>query len=134
MIRRRKRMSLLVPTSSMGDIAFLLIIFFILAGNFMKDNAKMEKPVSPDIEEQDMPQITVTVDEAGELWLMGINIMISELSAGVQLAVGDHKDRPVFVKIHKTIERRDFLPVLEALSEAGVKGMLAGDRGEPNQI
>ena len=30
-IRRRKKPSLVLPLSSMGDIAFLLIIFFMLA-------------------------------------------------------------------------------------------------------
>ena len=35
-IRRRKKPSLVLPLSSMGDIAFLLIIFFMLASNFMK--------------------------------------------------------------------------------------------------
>ena len=46
-VRRRKRMDLTLPTSSMGDIAFLLIIFFVLASHFMKTaNIEAEKPTS----------------------------------------------------------------------------------------
>ena len=52
-IRRRKKPSLVLPLSSMGDIAFLLIIFFMLASNFMKTNkVELEKPLSPDLEQQ----------------------------------------------------------------------------------
>ena len=123
-------MSLLVPTTSMGDIAFLLIIFFILAGNFMKNNMKLTNPLSPDVEQQEIPQVTVVMDEAEELWFQGERIDISQLTSKVQDMIGDRKDRPVHVKIHKTIERKTFLPVIEALSEAGVKVILAGDKGD----
>ena len=50
-VRKKKRMSLILPTSSMGDIAFLLIIFFILASNFMKTaNVDAEKPSSEEVD------------------------------------------------------------------------------------
>ena len=58
MIRRKKRMSLIVPTSSMGDIAFLLIIFFMLASTFMKSgNAQVENASSSAIESQEPPLV-----------------------------------------------------------------------------
>jgi len=132
MIRRRKKGALFVSVVAMGDIAFLLIIFFILVGNFMKDNMKFTPPVSMDLESQETPQVIVVMDESREVWLQGVNLHIDLLSAGVQQMVGDHRDRPVHVKIHKTVERKDFLPVLEALSEAGVKIVLAGERGDPS--
>lgn len=131
MIRRRKRMSILLPTASMGDIAFLLIIFFMLASNFMKTaNVKAEDPASPDVEPQDAAQVQVVLDDEGTLWLQGVVIGITELSGAVQAAVGEHRDRPVHVRIHKTHPRKDFLPVIEALSEAGVRIVLAGEKAE----
>ena len=121
-----------VSVVAMGDIAFLLIIFFILVGNFMKDNMKVTVPASMDVETYETAQITVVMDESREVWLQGISLDIKQLADSVILAVGDHRDRPVHVKIHKTIERKDFLPIFEALNEAGVKIMLAGERGDPN--
>ena len=132
MIRRRKKSVLFVSVVAMGDIAFLLIIFFILVGNFMKDNMKVTPPRSEDLQPQEAPQVIVVMDEAREVWLQGVKIPIDALSDMVQTMVGDHRDRPVHVKIHRTIEHKDFLPVIEALSEAGVKIVLAGDKGDPN--
>ena len=132
MIRRRKKTIMFVSVVAMGDIAFLLIIFFILVGNFMKDNMKFTPPVSMDVETHEAAQVTVVMDESREVWLQGVNIDIKQLADGVIQMVGDHRDRPVHVKIHKGIERKDFLPVFEALSEAGVKILLAGDKGDPN--
>jgi len=133
MIRRRKRMAMFVSVVAMGDIAFLLIIFFILAGNFMKDNMKFTPPDSMDVETHEPAQVTVVMDESRDLWLQGVRLdSIRELADGVIQVVGDHRDRPVHVKLHKDVEWKDFRGVFEALSEAGVKIMLAGDKGEPN--
>ena len=125
-------MAMFVSVVAMGDIAFLLIIFFILAGNFMKDNMKFTPPVSMDVETFEPAQVTVVMDESGEVWLQGINIDIKQLADGVIQMVGDRRDSPVHVKIHKTAESKDFMPIFGALSEAGVKIMLAGDKGDPN--
>jgi biopolymer transport protein ExbD len=120
-------MAVYLPTASMGDIAFLLIIFFMLASNFMKTaNVKAEDPVSADVEKQDAPQVTVVLDEDGTVWLQGVAIGITELAGGVQAAVGDHRERPVHVRRHRT----HFLPVIEALSEAGVRMVLAGEQAQ----
>lgn len=124
-------MPMIVPTASMGDIAFLLIIFFMLASNFMKTgNVHSENPASPDVETQEPAQVTVVLDQEGTLWLQGVAIGTSELTAGVEAVVGNHRERPVHVRIHKTHERKDFLPVLEALSEAGVRILLVGEKSD----
>ena len=125
-------MAMFVSVVAMGDIAFLLIIFFILAGNFMKDNMKFTPPMSMDVETHEPAQVTVVIDESREVWLQGVSVDVKQLADGVIQVIGDHRDTPVHVKIHKDAEWKDFRSVFEALSEAGVKIMLAGDRGDPN--
>ena len=43
-IRKARRAAPTVPLASMGDIAFLLTIFFILTSNFAKDDTRNIKP------------------------------------------------------------------------------------------
>ena len=125
-------MMLLVNTTAMGDMAFLFMIFFILAGNFMKDNARLIQPVSEDVVRQELPKIILVMDENGDIWLQGQRISVGEVESGLQTAMGTRRDIPVHVKIHKTLTRKDFLPVLEALSESGARPILSGDLGSPN--
>ena len=48
MRRKRKKQAISVPTASMGDIAFLLIIFFMVCSKFSQDVAiKLKPPVAP---------------------------------------------------------------------------------------
>ena len=59
-IRRRKKPNLVLPLSSMGDIAFLLIIFFMLASNFMKTgNVDLQRPGAPTLEQQEPAKCSV---------------------------------------------------------------------------
>ena len=82
MIKRRKKSLPIIPTASMGDIAFLLIIFFMLASNFMKSaNVKAEEPASPDVEQQEPALVSVIYDQEGKLWLQGVEIGMGELAA-----------------------------------------------------
>jgi len=130
MIRRKKRSIVTVSIVAMGDIAFLLLIFFVLAGNFMKQaNLQSENPVSPDVEVYDTPQVSVALDAEKQLWIQGTPISVSELVMKIQEAQGDHKEYPIHVKIDKHLTKTDFLPVIEALSESGATMILIGDRG-----
>ena len=130
MIRRKKRIPMIVPTASMGDIAFLLIIFFMLASNFMKQaNIKSENPASPDVETQEAAQLSVVLDADATLWFQGEQLNeASQLIGKLEQSLENHRDRPVHVKIDKNLVRKDYLPIIQALSESGATTVLIGDR------
>ena len=74
-IRRRKKPNLVLPLSSMGDIAFLLIIFFMLASNFMKTgNVDLQRPGAPTLEQQEPAKCSVMVDRDGVVWCDGAQV------------------------------------------------------------
>ena len=131
MIRRKKKMSLVVPTSSMGDIAFLLIIFFMLASTFMKTaNVQVENPESPAIEAQPAPLVEVLVDSSGTVWMGGVPSTAAEVEAVCRMRAEELKESPVHLKIDRNLLRKDYMPVIEAISSAGVQMILAGDKSE----
>ena len=128
-VRKKKRMDLVLPTSSMGDIAFLLIIFFILASNFMKTaNVEAEKPASSDVDTVEDAQVSVIVDVEGKFFVQGIEVSQAEIESAVLQAVGDHKDKPVHLLVDKELTKEKFMPAMEALGAAGVKVVLVGDK------
>ena len=129
MIRRPRRLQALLPLAAMGDIAFLLIIFFILTSTFIEgDNAKLKPARSVDIEEVRKPAAySVSVDTEGVVRLQGVVIPSGQLEASVDFLLGDRKDRRVKVSIDKDLTRKDFFPVVEALSRAGATPILTGE-------
>ena len=57
--RKKERKPIPVPLTSMGDIAFLLIIFFMLASDFIKEpNLKVEPPRSEHVKKTEVAVVT----------------------------------------------------------------------------
>ena len=113
MIRKRRHANLVLPLTSFGDIAFLMIIFFMLVSNFMKKaNMEMVPAVSSSLDKQDAPKVNVTMDEDGVIWYEGNPCSPQELTALLKLRAEDLRDEPVHVSIHKSHPRRTFMPVI----------------------
>jgi len=128
-IRKRKKPDLVLPLSSMGDIAFLLIIFFMLASNFMKQaNVEMEKALSSDVEQQEVPKLAVVVDKMGVCWCEGQQMNPAMVADQVRIYMETDKDMKVHVEIDKNLPRDKFMPLFTALSEASAKIILTGDK------
>ena len=128
-IRKRKRMDLVLPTSSMGDIAFLLIIFFILASNFMKSaNIEAEKPSSQEVDAIDDAQVDVVIDKNGKFYVQGVEVDRNLIESAVQQAASEHRDTPVHLLVDKNLQKKDFMPAIEALGSSGVKVILVGEK------
>ncbi|MBR1920578.1 MAG: biopolymer transporter ExbD [Kiritimatiellae bacterium] len=127
-IRRRKKPSLVLPLSSMGDIAFLLIIFFMLASNFMKTgNVDLQRPGAPSLEQQEPAKFSVMVDRDGTVWYDGAQTTAAELASLLKPVVERDRDASVHVSVHKELKRDSFMPVIEAVSESGAKIILTGE-------
>ena len=130
-IRKRKKPSLVLPLSSMGDIAFLLIIFFMLASNFMKTaNVELDQPKSPSLEQQEAAKQSVTMDKDGVIWYEGRQVDVREVTDCLRPLVENDHELEVHVTIHNTIPHKDFMPLISAVSESGAKMILTGEPEE----
>jgi len=128
-IRRRKKPSLVLPLSSMGDIAFLLIIFFMLASNFMKTNkVELDRPGSPDLEQQEPPKSSVVMDKDGKIWYEGAQVQTHEVTDALRALAEKNKEHSVHIVVDKDLKRKDFMPLIEAISESGAKLILTGEK------
>lgn len=125
--RRRRKLHPLIPIASMGDIAFLLIIFFLLTSNFIKEaHVQVTPPASPDVDTLEEHPVSVTMDEEGILWLQGRECPPDLLESSVSGLLENRKDKVVTVKIDKSLTQDRFGDVLLALSRAGAEIALIG--------
>ena len=78
-----------IPTSSMADIAFLLIIFFMLTASFMREkNVSLDLAQSADIDKLKQAHVTVSVDTEGVIRLQGVQLTVEELPSAVEAMTG----------------------------------------------
>jgi len=127
MLRRGRRIPAMVPIASMGDIAFLLIIFFMLTSNFIKEaHVVLDRPTAPDIEEMKESQISVSMDKEGQVWLQGEPCPVEVIEEGVAALLADRDDKLVMLKIDREAPHEAYGEIFLQLSRAGAEIALVG--------
>ena len=134
MIPRKRRPMPYLPLAAMGDIAFLLIIFFMLNANFMKDASIPLTPAkSSDLEKLEHAPITVSVDAEGVVRLQGSEVTCKSLETAVESMLADREERTVKLSVDRQQPKEIYLPVVEALSRAGATLLIAGEEARPTE-
>jgi biopolymer transport protein ExbD len=123
--RRKRKVGFLVPTTSMGDIAFLLIIFFILCST-KKAGITVHPPMATGLENLPKPTIYVAIDSENRMWLDGAEVSSAgEIESGVSArlvnvdANAPLDRRSVVFECDREVAKEVFEPVLEAIAKAG---------------
>ncbi len=135
MKRRLNKRNVGVPIASMGDIAFLLIIFFMVCSKFSQDVAiKLKPPTAPRLVDLSAAVVTVSIDEKNSIWIQDKEIPDAEaVEWGVRGMIKDKqgvKGRTVMFRCHKSVGKEVFEPVLEAIAKGGGLVAAMGSEGE----
>ena len=124
--RKKKRKTIPIPVASMGDIAFLLIIFFLVCSEASKDNSKLkiDPPISEHVEKTKAVVVArVDIDENGQVYFDGAAVEGAKAVEGklrflLTNTVADEQ-RHVQFRCDKSQPREIFEPVLQAIAAAG---------------
>ena len=107
---------------AMGDIAFNLLIFFVILARATDDSHLQWTPAEAgNLKAAQNSAVSVLIDNDNKLYLNGQEIGIAELTGQIETALGNapQGERTVLVKIHAETLAQRFEPVIEAISEAG---------------
>jgi len=118
----RKSYKVEVPSVAMGDIAFNLLIFFVILAKAQDDTHLNWTPAAtPQVESSGASRVSVLIDSSNKVYLNGQQIGMSQLAREVKNLLGDSPagDRTVLLKVHREAQAMLFEPVIEAISEAG---------------
>jgi biopolymer transport protein ExbD len=111
-----------VPAVAMADIAFNLVLFFIMLARTQDDSRLRWKPADTAAPQKaPITKISVVIDTDRKLYYNGEQIGISQLRGAVEQSLKDAPagKRGVLLKIDKDTPAQVFEPVVEAVSQAG---------------
>lgn len=124
--QRNKRKKVPVPIASMGDIAFLLIIFFLVCSDIARDNSNVQVklPYSEYVEKNEANiAARVAIDTEGQIYLDGVKVpSAKDIEWGVRAILTNtvtDDQRHVQFKCDASLPKEQFEPVLKAIAEAG---------------
>ena len=109
-----------IPTSSMADIAFLLLIFFLVTTTIDMDKGLgMVLPAEgEEIEISKKNIINCLINSTGNVLLGGEGIEIRNLSKSVRQKLMENDKLIISVKAHEATSYRDYIAVIDQLKTA----------------
>lgn len=121
MVKRNKRFHAEVATSSLSDIMFFLLLFFLIISTLANPNViKMTLPKSKNNEKTNKQQISLSVTEDKKFYLDKQPVSFDQLESVLMSKLGDAKDQTVVVRIPFNLQVQDLVDVLQI----GVKNKL----------
>jgi biopolymer transport protein ExbD len=120
-IKRNKRFHAEVATSSLSDIMFFLLLFFLIISTLANPNViKMTLPKAKNNEKTNKQNITLSVTEEKKFYLDKQEVAFADLETTLLSKIGNAKDQAVVVRIPFNLQVQDLVDVLQI----GVKNNL----------
>ena len=134
--RSKRSLAAVIPTASMADIAFLLIIFFMVTTAFSLDRTPMELPETEQQEQtaKGAAIISITEDETirfseGKEDARQVD-GIGGLAEAIRRVTAANRLHPFIIKADRRVKYRVIDQVLEQLRSAGAEDVTLLSRGE----
>lgn len=129
--RKRSRYGIQAPLTSLIDIVFMLLIYFLLTTNFMVDEGiKIKLPQAQAAAPQTRQEITVYVDRDGQAFLSNKRIPDEMLFKRLKESIGGQSDRLVVVKADRSVILNKAVRVMDLAKAAGAARLcLATEKG-----
>lgn len=125
-IKRNKRFEAEVATSSLSDIMFFLLLFFLIISTLANPNViKMTLPKSKNNEKTNKQLISLSVTEEKRFYLDKQEVAFDKLEAELLAKIGNNKEQAVVVRIPYNLQVQDLVDVLQIGVKNNLKFVIA---------
>lgn len=118
-IKRTKRREVTVPVVSMADIAFLLIIFFMLTSTFMKDRGMQVLPEAQSAEPLPRKQINVSVTKDRRIFVDNVEVALDKLPAVLQQKLSQTSLKEVTIRGDEEVTLGVIVRIMDIVNQSG---------------
>ncbi len=131
--RKRPRYTVQAPLTSLIDIVFLLLIYFLLTTNFLtEEGIRVQLPQAVSVIPQEDREIIVTVSPEGDVYLGAKTVTLEELSAVVKQRLESNPETAVVLKADRSLVLDRVVQVMDTIKAAGAARLrLATERPSP---
>jgi biopolymer transport protein ExbD len=128
-IRRSRQFKPEVSTSSLNDIMFFLLLFFLIVSTLANPNViKVLLPKSKTAQEIDKQQVNLTVTEDRRYYIDQKEVLLSELEQKLQDHVKGIENPTVVLRFAKNLNIQDLVDVLEVGVRLNIKMVMATEK------
>ena len=110
-----------ISLTPMLDVVFILLIFFIVTANFIKEpGLEVNRPDSDTSEIQENAAILIAVGGNDEIYMDGRRIDVRQVKANVLKLLADNPQGTVVIQADETASADAIIQVMDGARDAGV--------------
>ena len=118
--KRKKRYAVQMPMTSLIDIVFMLLIYFLLTTNFMVDEGiKIKLPQAKAAAPQTEEVITIFVDSQGRAFINNEEVSMDRLFDHLKKKIGNKENELVVVRADRALILNKAVKVMDIAKAAG---------------
>lgn len=124
-MRRRRRTdeqdSAQIDMTSMMDVVFIMLIFFIVTTSFVKEaGIEVNRPTAASAERQERGNIMIAVSESGTVWIDGRQVDLRAVRANVERLRAENPEGAVIIQADEASRTGILVQVMDQVRLAGV--------------
>ena len=128
-IRRNKRFTPEVSTSSLNDIMFFLLLFFLIISTLSNPNViKILLPTADAAQNINKQQISLTVTADKKYFINQTEVNANELEQALAVSTQGIENPTIVVRIANNLNVQDLVDVMEIGVKIDVKMVMATDK------
>ena len=133
--RENKRSVRILNVTSLVDVMFILIIFFLLSTTFIEQpNIKLDLPSAVHSEKSSVEPIAlVTLGRGGEMFLNEKQVQKPDLEARLREALKRVADKALVLRADKRVPYGSVIFVMDTAKQAGFTKIVATTTKEPEE-
>jgi biopolymer transport protein ExbD len=124
--RRKTKFAAEVATSSLNDIMFFLLLFFLIISTVANPNViKLMLPKAASSQQLSKKQVTLSVDDQKRYFIDKNPISAENLELELKTVLKDVAEPTIVVRVDKTLAVQDLVDVLQTGAKLNIKMVMA---------
>lgn len=125
-LRRKNKFAAEVATSSLNDIMFFLLLFFLIISTVANPNViKLMLPKASSSQQLSKKQVTLSVDEKKQYFIDKRPVDAANLETELQTIMNGIAEPTVVVRFDKSLTVQDLVDVLQTGAKLNIKMVMA---------
>ncbi|GAB3247507.1 biopolymer transporter ExbD [Larkinella harenae] len=124
--RRKHKFAAEVATSSLNDIMFFLLLFFLIISTVANPNViKLMLPKASSSQQLSKKQVTLSVDAEKRYFIDKNPVSPDNLEMALQTVMKDVAEPTIVVRVDKTLAVQDLVDVLQTGAKLNIRMVMA---------
>ncbi len=127
----KKKRKVLINITSLIDVLFLLLIFFMASSTFLEQpGIKLELPYAESAAIAEQKDYTLFIDKDGNMFLNDDTVDLDNLASMLKEALPAMEDGALILKADKDVTHGTVVRVMDISKKSGVKKLIIGTKLE----